>query len=371
MYSRLSNKNITNLALSPSIVDNTPRTQIILSTIAKSGIAKPIIYEGWVLAGSQERTDENCGKFMTLGCLNPHDDNLLKYQMPLKKRNAFIKSFKRNCNELGCNVCYVKAGVNRSIEIKKRFDLYSKVYHKKYISHVIVSPESDTELDYVTMRKEVNKRLKELGFVAWVLIPHHFRVCRDSQDFSTVSKDTRLVSNVGVKEEPVLVDNPPVSNRGFDKLGIHFHAVGFGWIDGKKQGRIFHKSKVKMIVKNTNNKNRNLQKTLSYLLSHCSKHKDNKFHSITYNGKLGYSNRLLGKKNYVYTLDGELKKIDSEETEEETNYNKCPICRERLKRVEYVGIDRPPDIEESYLDKSNNWKYAKEKYNPASIYYYN
>ena len=82
-----------------------------------------------------------------------------------------------------------------------------------------------------------------------------------------------------------------------------------------------------MIVKNTNNKNRNLKKTLSYLLSHCSKHKDNKFHSITYT-EIKYSNRLLSKSKYVYTLDGKLKKIDLEETEEETNYNKCPICRE-------------------------------------------
>ena len=107
-------------------------------------------------------------------------------------------------------------------------------------------------------------------------------------------------------------------------------------------------------------------------MSHCSVHKDRKYHSITYNGKLGYSNRLLSKQNYVYTLDGKLKKIASFETEEteETNYNNCPICREKLKRVEYVGIDRPPDVEESYLDKPNNWKYAKSKYNPASIYNY-
>ena len=86
------------------------------------------------------------------------------------------------------------------------------------------------------MRKEVNKRLKELGFVAWVLIPHHFRVCRYS---ITVSKDTHLVSSNGVKQEPVLINNPPVSNRGFDKLGIHFHAVGFGWIDGKNRVEYF------------------------------------------------------------------------------------------------------------------------------------
>ena len=125
-----------------------------------------------------------------------------------------------------------------------------------------------------------------------------------------MSKDTHLVSSNGVKQEPVLINNPPVSNRGFDKLGIHFPCCRF-WLDRwKKQGRIFHKSKVKMIVKNTNNKNRNLKKTLSYLLSHCSKHKDNKFHSITYHGKLGYSNRLLSKGKYVYTLDGKLKKID-------------------------------------------------------------
>ena len=107
MYSRLSNINITNLELSAPIVDYSPETQVILSTIAKSGKPKPLIYDGWVLAGSQERTDENCGKWFTLGCLNPHDDNLLKYQKPLKKRSAFIKSFKRNCNELGLSLIHI------------------------------------------------------------------------------------------------------------------------------------------------------------------------------------------------------------------------------------------------------------------------
>ena len=110
MSSQLSNKYITNLELSYPIVDSSPETQVILSTIAKSGIPKPPIYDGWVLAGSQEQTDEHCGTWFTLGCLNPHDDNLLKYQIPLKKRSSFIKSFKRNCNKLGCCVCFIKAG---------------------------------------------------------------------------------------------------------------------------------------------------------------------------------------------------------------------------------------------------------------------
>ena len=43
------------------------------------------------------------------------------------------------------------------------------------------------------------------------------------------------------------------------------------------------------------------------------------------------------------------------------NLNECPICKEKLKRVEYVGIDRPPDIDEPYLDKISNWKYVKDE----------
>ena len=237
------------------------------------------------------------------------------------------------------------------------FDLYQNYYGKKTVRHVIVSPSPNTSLDYLTMRKLVNKRLKTLGLRGWVLIPHPFRVCRE---YETVQKNEDLVSFNGAKQEPVSMNNPPVSNRGFDKLGFHFHAVGFGWIDGKKQAKLFHDEKEeKMFVMNTDNKNRNLKKTISYLLSHCGV--NDKYHSITYNGSLGYSNRSLSKSRYSYNLDGELYRDDYEKKEDMINLNECPICKEKLKRVEYVGIDRPPDSDEPYLDKISNWKYVKDE----------
>ena len=402
MSSRLSNKYITNLELSAPIVDNRPETQSILSSIAKSRRPKPAIYDGWVLAGSLEQTDEMCGKWFRLGCLNSHDDNLLKYQTVLKKRNGFVKPFKRMCGKLGCRVCFMPTGAKRSFEIKKRFDLHDKYYGSNYPIHVIVSPLANTSLDYTTMRKLVNKRLKNVGMKSWILIPHHFRTCRETKIKTVQNKELEngflkslqnsqqvlqnrhdledknikakpgefIIIKSGASQEHVSISNPSVSNRGFDKLGIHFHAVGYGFIDGKKQAKLFRDSEEKIIVRNTKNKNRNIRKTISYLLSHCSTHETNKFHSITYNGYLSYTNRCLSKTRWSYGLDGKLYKDGFEESEE-NNLMNCPICGEKLRMIEYVGIDRPPDIKDSYLDNSNNWQYVKKKYNFASIYYGN
>ena len=126
MTTRLSNKYIPNLELISPIEKIRPETIRMFSTIAKSGIHIPPIYDGWVLAGSQKQTDEMCGKWFRLGCMNSHDDNLLSYNLGLTKRNVFVKPFKRMCNKLGCAVCFIKSGVRRSFEIKKRFVLYEK-----------------------------------------------------------------------------------------------------------------------------------------------------------------------------------------------------------------------------------------------------
>lgn len=389
MSSRLSNINITNLELSSPIVEIRPKTKSMFSTIAKSGTSKPQIYDGWILSGFKKQTDKDCGKWLRLGCLNSHDDNLLSYNLSLTNRNVFVKTFQRMCNMLGCTVCYVKSGVKRAIEITKRLDLYQNYYGKKTVRHVIVSPSPNTSLDYLTMRKLVNRRLKTLGFIGWVLIPHPFRVCRDSETvqknelekgiLSLEPKDENIEENRhdledenilnnpgptlsiknGASQEHVFIEHPPVSNRGFDKLGFHFHAVGFGSIDGKKQAKLFNDEKEeKIFVKALENKNRNVKKTISYLLSHCGVH--DKVHSITYNGSLGYSNRSLAKSRYSYGLDGKLHMDDYKKKEDMINLNDCPICKEKLRMLEYVGTDRPPDIDESYLDKSSNWKYEKE-----------
>ena len=391
MTTRLSNKYIPNLELISPIEKIRPETKSMFSTIAKSGLHKPPIYDGWILAGFKKQSDKNCGEWLRLGCLNSHNDNLLKMDHSLKKRNVFVKPFKRMCNQLGCTKCFIPSGVKHSYEIMKRFDLYQNYYGKKTVRHVIVSPSPNTSLDYLTMRKLANERLRSLGFIGWILIPHPFRVCRDST-VSTVQKNelekgiltlepkyenrssyrhdlerSRDLNNPGptlsikngASQEHVFIEHPTVSNRGFDKLGFHFHVVGFGSIDGKKQAKLFNDEKEeKMFVKALENKNRNVKKTLSYLLSHCGVH--DKVHSITYNGSLSYSNRSLSKSRYSYGLDGKLHIDDYKKKEDMINLNDCPICKEKLRMLEYVGTDRPPDLDESYFDKSSNWKYEKE-----------
>ena len=404
MSIRLSNKYIPTLEISSPIEDDRRIAQSILSLYAESVRPKPLIYDGWKVAGSDEPTDEDCGKFIYLGCLNRHVEsttllidknneviekfkknkyyNLLNLDKNLKKRSAYIRPFKRNCDKLRCSTCGFKTGVKRSFKIEKRLNLYSKLFGNNYPSHVIVSPLADTSLDYLTMRKLANKRLKTLGFRAWVLITHPFRNCND---YKTVSNDGLLDTNDGVvsddklsrtdmdksNQEHVSIEHPTVSSRGYNKLGFHFHAVGFGWIDGKKQAKLFHDEKEeKMIVKKLPNVKRNIRKTVIYLLSHCGVHK--KYHSITYNGKLSYSERSLSSDKWIRCLDGKLYKVGSHDIpeEEQNNINECPICHEKLRVLDYVGIDRPPIMNEPYYDKSDKWKYIvkREPFKNSSLW---
>ena len=43
------------------------------------------------------------------------------------------------------------------------------------------------------------------------------------------------------------------------------------------------------------------------------------------------------------------------------NINECPICHEKLRVLDYVGIDRPPIMNEPYYDKSDKWKYLAKR----------
>ena len=270
-------------------------------------------YQGWELAGSSKpylRTyfkngdwnpdsdKSTCGEWVNYGCKNvsKHTNNLVT-DIP---NPVFIKPTKLNCNRLRCSECYTRASYSRSVKITRRIKYFqqtnefsnSRSFLKE--THVIVSPRVEIQDTYESIRSKVVKLLQDVGVIGGVLIVHHFR-CQD---------------------------------RKYDKKGLHFHCVGYSsraLVRGSEVKRQFQESNF-AIVKNMG-KRKSVQKTVSYLLSHCSVNKSK--HTITWFGKLSYS-QLKNPKATEYEVE-QLEKIRC-----------CPICQARLVKLGYVGTDRPP-----------------------------
>lgn len=274
-----------------------------------------IQYDGWRLVGwkkpyrIKDGDLSDCGKWVFYGCKNisKHTNNLTTNN----KNPVFVKPTKYNCNRLSCSECYTRASYFRSVKIDRRIKSFQKQPafftspDPLIETHVIVSPRIEIQDTYESIRSKVVKLLLDVGVIGGVLVVHHFR-CED---------------------------------RKYDKKGLHFHCVGYAPkadVDGLEVKKQFRKWKC--IVKNKG-KRKSVRKTVSYLLSHCSV-KEGK-HSITWFGKLSYS---------------ELKNpnVTEYDIKEYERIRCCPMCQERLVRLDYVGIDRPP--EDVIYDDVSNWK---------------
>lgn len=293
-------------------------------------------YDGWELAGkskpyfidfefkkkngySNPNDDKShCGKWIIYGCkkVSNHYNNLLTNN----QNPVFLKPTKHNCHRLRCSECYTRESYFRSVKITKRIRYFQQTAGF-YLStdplmetHVIVSPRVEIQDTYNSIRSRVVKLLQDVGVVGGVLIVHHFR-CEDKK---------------------------------YDKKGLHFHCVGYSsraLVRGDEVAKQFKESNF-AIVKNMG-KRKSVQKTISYLLGHCSVNL--KYHSITWFGQLSYS-QLKNPKATEYDIE-ELAKIRC-----------CPMCQERLVRLDYVGTDRPPT--EIGYGKLEDWATATK--NPYS-----
>ena len=106
---------------------------------------------------------------------------------------------------------------------------------------------------------------------------------------------------------------------------IHFHVVGFGWLDHivenyKKSG---------WVVKNKGERNSNYG-TIRYILSHAGIKKG--YHTLTWFGDLSYSKLIMPKY--------------------ENELNLCPYCSEKMVRIEERDFsgEPPPQMMECIID---------------------
>jgi len=175
--------------------------------------------------------------------------------------------------------------------------------------HVVLSPPTDvvvkTVEDYRRLRREAYRIAKESGLFGGAMISHPYRL---------------KCSACGSAIPDYLKECPKCNRIKFEWFfSIHFHFVGYGWIERTKEGYSRHG----WVVKNLRAR-KSIYATFQYLLSHAGV---SKFHTVTWFGKLSY--RIM---RYVPKLGSVLEF--------------CPLCHRPLRPLIWIGgTDRgPPEL---------------------------
>jgi len=260
---------------------------------------------------------EDCQEPKHKGC-NMHDGEV------------FVKKYYKNCMRLQCPKCLFKVASVKGYKAAKRIKAYKLKYAN--VKHIIISPHPDLEFieDYNSIRKKAMKTLKLL--------------------------------HTGTKESlgGVLIAHPYRCNefKKYEKVGLHFHYIGYGNINYNKVDEYYKNGKIFFIK--DKGKRKTIQGTIYYALTHCGVPKENgskKYQSITWMGRLSYNKKLkcydCNRKQTNCICDLEL----------------CPVCREtqgeraKLFELECVGNEshNPPD-EDGGFYPSSDWIYPTEKH---------
>jgi len=295
-------------------------------------VTKPVVilshkdsttYEGWDLCGRSEPYHKYNSKHSV-----DYFNTGIKCELCKKFDCGTIRYFgccgigkavKISCDRLKCRVCKGSTVMNRSNRITERLNemvnrrtnLKNQMYARNKFIHMVVSPPPDTKESFKVLRSKAVKSLRYVGMIGGVIIVHTLR-CRDSPR---------------------------------EKDGIHFHAVGIGWIDGDKCAEMYEKNK--NIVANKNVRLLHFKKTVNYALDHCSVNK--KFKSYSYFGTASYNMLKYKVQPFERLL--------------------CKICKEELKEMKFINpTDRPPP----YVigDKNKNmFSYNKKDWKKVSVNY--
>lgn len=309
----------------------------LFEAVRESRLKKSVM--GWTLVGHGS-SYADCGTIGAKGC-----DNVLEHP----DGKMFVRLFKRSCFRRECPVCFEKWSSRRAEKIllrlvtsifgkweiegvindfRRQTKKYSrKVFHlrlqheledmlknyrRKKVIHVVISPPKmfpiSLEIFHET-KKRVYDIAREVNLKGGCCVFHPYRF-HCSECNSPIDDYKEKCSKCG-SSDLEWVWSP------------HFHILGFGWIVHVKE--VFESSG--WVVKNLGVR-KSVFWTAQYILSHAgvftdsNLHKNRRVHTITWFGDLAYC-KLKGAVIHRF--------IDV-----------CPYCDRFLKRVEYVGLDRPP-----------------------------
>jgi len=269
----------------------------IFENIHNSSNWLTVEHEGWHLPAIDEKK-EDCGKWLTKGCLN-HQDHHGEYE-----GKVYIKTFQKSCYRASCEICYRKWMARESNKATRRIEKYEEL-SKKHVKHIIVSPPSwEHWKSKKDLAKEAYKVLKAVGCIGGAIIFHPFRKRKSYQD---------LTSNWTWYYSP------------------HFHVLGFGWVENTVEN--FKKNG--WLVKNKGTRDSTFA-TFYYQLSHAGIKKHN--HALVWFGDLSYSKLKL---------------------EKDPDLSKCPACNSDLHLIFHYGLfgyTPPPETEVELWEEPDGWR---------------
>ena len=307
------------------------------------------------LVGHGEQTNPYCGMYAGLkGCLNVEKHNKAVFDKNGALVNCSGKIFRRiirnSCNRPSCPVCYISWAMREAKKIAFILGEASKQHGK--VEHILISvPVQDYDLDYKALRRKVIKVAKDRGIIGGSIICHAFRYNRIKKWY----------------------------------LSIHFHILGFifggygkcryckrknnclagcGGFDDVSW-RKFQKDRYYVKVLDPLHERRNVRKTASYELGHCTIKKNvRNFRAVTYFGVASYRKLKIS--------------AEARARFEESRRQKCELCGSELVDIRYLGskpfvTDRlSPDFKrdsfENYLENGSvaYVKKIKRKWSSAS-----
>lgn len=256
--------------------------------IAKSTVS------GWALPGHGDSYSD-CGHFWMKGCLDVGFHEQARIDGVDVVGKVYVKVVKRTCLRAECPICYEKWAGKQAHRIEYRLASY-RISGKPI--HLIVSPPARLwGMDLIELRRLSYKIAKNVRFLGGSCIFHPFRQVESTKKWF---------------------------------FSPHFHAIGYGWIQGVKENY----ERTGWIVKNAGVR-KSVGATALYQLSHAGIHKHH--HTVTWFGNLAY-NKL---------------RVVPEVVEEEC----CPLCKGKLFKIIWVGDGECPipDEEGDYFVEPAGW----------------
>jgi hypothetical protein len=278
-------------------------------SIRQSSFQKVVFRADFETTGFGEKRN-SCGVFFTMGCLETHLHGIKKLPKGVSGQiglddsvqpfGVFTRKFVHRCKRQACPVCWKIWAIRETRRASRRLKAFKLKGRILNPIHVVVSiPHFDYGLGIVEMRRKTYKSLKSVHLLGGMSIYH-----------------------------------PKRWKKGIPYYSPHFHVVGYGWVSDVRRNYVASG----YVVKNLRIR-KSVEGTIWYQLSHAGVHP--KKHTTTWFGCLSYNKLRIPK--------------------EEKEKHLCPICKQVLRQVLWIGDGNCPIPEKEgfmcYGD-SQGWVYA-------------
>jgi len=289
-----------------------------VAELKKDSDVEPSVKDGFgefgefQLVGHGKQTNEHCGQYAKLKvCFNVEKHNVVTLDGENLKGKIKRHIIFNSCNRPSCPVCYIPWAMRKGRKIAFILGEASKQFGK--VEHIMASvPIQDYDLSFSALRGKAIKVLRSRGVVGGSLIFHGGRYNRIrrwywSPHFHCLGF---IFDGYGKCRNCSRKSNCLAGCGGFDDVS---------W-------RKFQVDKWYVKVLDPRHERRDVRKTASYELGHCTiKKAVRNFRAVTYFGVASYRKLKIS--------------AEARARWEEDRKFKCEICGSELVDADYVGVE--------------------------------